>query len=53
MSWKDYLDREQERFVSELIEFVSIPSVSAKPENAPDVQRAAEWVARRLAAAGV
>ena len=39
MAWKEYLDREQERFVSELIEFVGIPSVSAKPENAPDVQR--------------
>jgi len=52
MAWKEYLDREQERFVSELIEFVGIPSVSAKPENAPDVQRAAEWVARRLKAAG-
>lgn len=52
MAWKEYLDREQDRFVSELIELVRIPSVSAKPENAPDVQRAAEWVARRLTAAG-
>lgn len=52
MAWKDYLDREQDRFVSELTEFVSIPSVSAKPENAADVQRAAEWVASRLTEAG-
>lgn len=52
MAWKDYLDREQDRFVSELIEFVRIPSVSAKPENLADVQRAAEWVASRLTAAG-
>ena len=53
MNWNDYLDREQSRFISELRDFVRIPSVSAKPENVPDVQRAAEWVASRLTAAGV
>jgi acetylornithine deacetylase/succinyl-diaminopimelate desuccinylase-like protein len=52
MAWKDYLDHEQERFVSELMEFVRIPSVSAKPDHAGDVQRAADWVAQRLIAAG-
>jgi acetylornithine deacetylase/succinyl-diaminopimelate desuccinylase-like protein len=52
MTWEAYLDREQARFVDELIEFVRIPSVSAKPENIPDVRRAAEWVAARLTAAG-
>ncbi|MBE0552266.1 MAG: dipeptidase [Rhodobacteraceae bacterium] len=52
MSWETYLDRNQQRFVQELLDFVRIPSVSAKPENIPDVQRAAEWVAARLTAAG-
>ncbi|PKP69087.1 MAG: dipeptidase [Alphaproteobacteria bacterium HGW-Alphaproteobacteria-4] len=52
MAWQTYLDREQDRFVQELIEFVRIPSVSAKPENVADVRRAAEWVAARLTAAG-
>jgi len=52
MSWETYLDRNQQRFVEELLDFVRIPSVSAKPENIPDVQRAAEWVAARLTAAG-
>ncbi|WP_127903087.1 dipeptidase [Solirhodobacter olei] len=52
MGWQDYLDREQERFVAELKDFVRIPSVSAKPENIPDVMRAAEWVRDRLTAAG-
>ena len=37
MTWQAYLDREQPRFVDELIEFVRIPSVSAKPENSADV----------------
>ena len=52
MSWETYLDHEQARFVDELIDFIRIPSVSAKPDNIPDVQRAAEWVAARLTAAG-
>jgi acetylornithine deacetylase/succinyl-diaminopimelate desuccinylase-like protein len=50
--WETYLDREQPRFTAELVDFVAIPSVSAKPENIPDVQRAAEWVSARLTAAG-
>lgn len=52
MSWEAYLDQNQPRFVEELLDFVRIPSVSAKPENIPDVQRAAEWVAARLTTAG-
>lgn len=52
MSWEAYLDQNQSRFVNELLDFVRIPSVSAKPENIPDVQRAAQWVAARLTAAG-
>lgn len=52
MSWEAYLDQNQPRFVDELLDFVRIPSVSAKPENIPDVQRAAQWVAARLTAAG-
>ena len=50
--WETYLDREQQRFVDELLAFVAIPSVSAKPENIPDVVAAAEWVNARLTRAG-
>lgn len=53
MGWQDYLDAEQARFISELLAFVAIPSVSAKPENAADVKAAADWVAARLTAAGM
>lgn len=53
MAWQQYLDAEQARFIQELLAFVRIPSVSAKPENIPDVVKAAEWVAARLTAAGV
>lgn len=53
MTWRDYLNVEQDRFIGELIEFVKIPSAAAKTENAADVVRAAEWLTKRLNAAGV
>ena len=53
MMWQDYLDREQDRFVEELADFVRIPSVSAKPEHEGDVRDAADWVATRMATAGI
>ena len=53
MGWQEYLDKEQDRYLGELIEFVSIPSVSAKPEHISDVVLAAKWVAARLTKAGI
>ena len=38
--------------VAELAELIAIPSVSADPARAPDVQRAADWVAGRIRGAG-
>lgn len=52
-SWNQYLERNQPRFVEELLDFLRIPSVSAISAHAGDVQRAAEWVAARVAAAGL
>lgn len=46
------LEAGHERILGELIEFASIPSVSTDPAHAADVQAAAAWVARKLAAAG-
>ncbi|HEX3702002.1 MAG TPA: dipeptidase [Vicinamibacterales bacterium] len=40
------------RYVRELAEFVSIPSISTDPVRAGDVRRAADWVAARLRRAG-
>src|SRR5689334_468145 len=51
-SWQSYLDENQSRFLDELLDFLRIPSVSALPERANDVARAAEWVAGRLRSAG-
>jgi len=52
MTWQAYLDAHQEQFESELLDFVRIPSVSADASYAADVERAAQWVATRLNAAG-
>ena len=53
MTWGSYLEEQQLRYQEELLQFLSIPSVSALPEHADDVQRAAHWVADRLTAAGL
>jgi len=52
-SWQTYLDSQSDRFLQELLDFLRIPSISSLSENAADVQKAAEWVARRMAAAGI
>ncbi len=50
--WKNYLDQNRERFVSDLLEFVRIPSVSASADYVKDVEQAAAWVCTRLDQAG-
>src|SRR4051794_27333575 len=52
-AWQEYLETNNDRFVQELVEFLRIPSISSLSENSGDVQRAGEWVADRLRAAGV
>ena len=53
MTWQTYLADHQGRFVDELLDFVRIPSVSAKDENFGDVVRAGHWVVERLTRAGI
>lgn len=52
-SWQDYLEAHKDQFLNEMLDFLRIPSISALPEHAADVQHAAEWVAARLTKAGV
>lgn len=41
------------RYVAELCELLRIPSISTRREHAPDVARAAEWIAGNMRAAGL
>jgi len=49
----DFVQGHRQRFVNELIEFVRIPSVSAQPRHAGDVQRCAGWLAHHLGTVGL
>ncbi|HEV8540304.1 MAG TPA: dipeptidase [Nitrospiraceae bacterium] len=51
--WRVYLEERREQSLNELLEFLRIPSISTLPKHAADVQRAAQWVADRLEAAGM
>jgi acetylornithine deacetylase/succinyl-diaminopimelate desuccinylase-like protein len=53
MTWETYLVEHQSRHQDELLHFLSIPSISSLPSHAGEVQRAAQWVAERLTAAGL
>ncbi len=48
-----FIDGELGRFRSELYEFLSIPSISAKSEHDADTRRAAQWLADRMGDAGL
>ncbi len=49
---KSYIDQNKDRFVAELLEWVRIPSISAKEEHKDDMYRCAHWVAKALVANG-
>jgi acetylornithine deacetylase/succinyl-diaminopimelate desuccinylase-like protein len=51
--WETYLEEHKSQFEDEMLDFLRIPSISALPEHADDVQRAAQWVANRMGAAGI
>ena len=48
-----YIEEHRERFLEELKELLSIPSISTLPKNRPDVERASHFVASRLLEAGM
>ena len=50
--WKDYQNKHKDRFLSELLELLRIPSISARSENKDDMTRCAEAVKQRLLEAG-
>ena len=49
---KVYIEKNKDRFISELFDLLRIPSVSAQSEHKPDMKRCAEWLAAALVEAG-
>ncbi len=52
MNLTELIEGRHEQHLAELCEFLRIPSISAKTEHKPDIERAAKWVADHLRAAG-
>ena len=51
-AWKEYQDKNQNRFLDEMLELLRVPSVSAKSEHKADMQRCAELVQKRMLDSG-
>jgi acetylornithine deacetylase/succinyl-diaminopimelate desuccinylase-like protein len=51
-AWKDYQEKNKDRFLKELLELLRIPSVSARSEHKADMVKCAEAVKQRLLDAG-
>lgn len=49
----DYIDQHESRWISELCDYGRIPSVSAQSQHAPDLRRAAGWIAGRCLRLGL
>ena len=50
--WKDYQEKNKDRFLNEMLDLLRIPSVSAKSEHKPDMQKCADAVKKSLLEAG-
>ncbi len=51
--WQVFLEKHQETFKAELLDFLTIPSISSLKEHTQDVANAADWVAARMQEAGI
>src|SRR5829696_2268364 len=49
----DFINVNRDRYVDELKQYLAIPSISALPQHAADVRRAAEWTGEALKTAGL
>jgi acetylornithine deacetylase/succinyl-diaminopimelate desuccinylase-like protein len=49
---KNYIETNKDRFLKELFELISIPSVSSKEAHKQDMYRCAEWIKDKLIADG-
>jgi acetylornithine deacetylase/succinyl-diaminopimelate desuccinylase-like protein len=51
-AWKEYQEKNQQRFLDEMLELLRIPSISAKSERKEDMRKCAELVKQRLLDSG-
>ena len=51
-AWKEYQEKNKDRFLNELLEMLRIPSISANSANKEDMKKCAELVKQRLLDAG-
>jgi acetylornithine deacetylase/succinyl-diaminopimelate desuccinylase-like protein len=51
-AWKEYQEKNQQRFLDEMLELLRIPSISAKSEKKDDMRKCAELVKQRLLDSG-
>jgi acetylornithine deacetylase/succinyl-diaminopimelate desuccinylase-like protein len=49
----DFIQTNRDRYVSELKQYLAIPSVSALPQHAGDVRRCAEWTSEEMRRVGL
>jgi len=49
----DFINVNRDRYVEELKQYLAIPSISALPQHAGDVKKAAEWTGQALGDAGL
>src|SRR6202790_5745422 len=52
MNLAEFIEGSRDQHLAELCDFLRIPSISAKTEHKPDIERGARWVADRLRTAG-
>ena len=51
--WESYLAEHGDAALSDMVEFLRIPSISSLKEHKGDVEQAAQWTADRLRQAGI
>ena len=52
LAWKEYQEKNKDRFLNELLDLLRIPSISARSEHKADMKRCAEAVKESLLKAG-
>src|SRR5580765_5452553 len=51
-AWKDYQEKNKDRFLNEMLDLLRVPSISAKSEHKDDMKKSADQVKQRLMEAG-